>query len=74
VDKRVLESRHWLEAEIRILLREVTAVAERALDHARKLQAEGAAAVDNALARLDALEAEIRFLDKMCAENPDDAD
>jgi hypothetical protein len=26
------------------------------------------------LARLDALEAEIRFLDKMCAENPDDAD
>ena len=62
VDNRVLESRHWLEAEIRILLREVTAVAERALAHARKLQAEGAAAVDNALARLDALEAEIRSL------------
>ena len=62
VDNRVLESRHWLEAEIRILLREVTAVAERALDHARTLQAEGAAAVDNALARLDALEAEIRSL------------
>ena len=62
VDKRVLESRHWLEAEIRILLREVTAVAERALNHARKLQAEGAAAVDNTLARLDALEAEIRSL------------
>ena len=62
VDNRVLESRHWLETEIRILLREVTAVAERALDHARTLQAEGAAAVDNALARLDALEAEIRSL------------
>lgn len=62
VDNRVLESRHWLEAEIRILLREVTAVAERALDHARKLQAEGAAAVDHALARLDALEDEIRSL------------
>jgi len=60
VDNRVMESRHWLETEIRILLREVTAVAERALDHARTLQAEGAAAVDNALARLDALEAEIR--------------
>ncbi len=57
-----MESRHWLETEIRILLREVTAVAERALDHARNLQAEGAAAVDNALARLDALEAEIRSL------------
>ena len=62
VDNRVLESRHWLETEIRILLREVTAVAERALAHAQKLQAEGAAAVDNALARLDALEAEIRSL------------
>jgi hypothetical protein len=62
VDNRVLESRHWLETEIRILLREVTAVAERALDHARKLQAEGVAAVDTALARLDTLEAEIRFL------------
>jgi hypothetical protein len=36
-----------------------TAVAERALDHARTLQAEGAAATDIALARLDALEAEI---------------
>jgi hypothetical protein len=62
VDNRVLESRHWLETEIRILLREVTAVAERALDHARKLQAEGAAAVDTALARLDALEAEVASL------------
>jgi len=62
VDNRVMESRHWLETEIRILLREVTAVAERALNHARRLQAEGATAVDTALARLDALEAEIRFL------------
>jgi hypothetical protein len=62
VDNRVLESRHWLETEIRILLREVTAVAERALDHARKLQAEGATAVDTALARLDALEAEVASL------------
>ncbi len=62
VDNRVLESRNWVEAEIRILLREVTAVAERALDHARRLQMEGAAAVNDALARLDALEAEIRSL------------
>jgi hypothetical protein len=62
VDNRVLESRHWLETEIRIFLREVTAVAERALDHARKLQAEGAVTVDNALARLDTLETEIRSL------------
>lgn len=62
VDNRVLESRHTLEAEIRILLQEVTAVAERALDHARNLQAEGAAAVNNALSRLDRLESEIRSL------------
>ncbi len=62
VDNRVLESRHWLETEIRILLREVTAVAERALDHARRLQAEGTVAVDNALAHLDTLDAEIRSL------------
>ena len=62
VDNRVLESRHTLEAEIRILLQEVTAVAERALDRARKLQAEGAVAVNAALARLDAIEAEVRSL------------
>lgn len=62
VDNRVLESRHTLEAEIRILLQEITAVAERALEHARKLQAEGAAAVNDAFAWLDAVEAEIRSL------------
>lgn len=62
VDNRVLESRHRLEAEIRILLQEVTAVAERALDHARKVQAEGATAVAQALARLDALAADIQSL------------
>lgn len=60
VDNRVLESRHTLEAEVRILLQEVTAVAERALGHARKLQAEGAVSVDDALVRLDVLEAEVR--------------
>ena len=62
VDNRVLESRHWLEAEIRILLQEVTAVAERALEHARKLQAEGADAVADTLSRLDALETEVKAL------------
>jgi len=62
VNNRLLESRHWLEVEIRILLQEVTAVAERALDHARKLQAEGATAVESALTRLETLEVEIKSL------------
>ncbi len=62
VDNRVAESQHTLEVEIRILLLEVTAVAERALEHARKLQAEGAAAVNDTLARLDGLEAEVRSI------------
>jgi GTPase Era involved in 16S rRNA processing len=62
VDKRVLDSRSRLEADIRILLREVTAVAERALERARKAQTEGASAVQAALARLQSTAAEIRQL------------
>jgi hypothetical protein len=56
VNERVLESRHRLEADIRTLLREVAHVAERALAHARIAQVAGAAGVQSAVARLDALE------------------
>jgi GTPase Era involved in 16S rRNA processing len=62
VDKRVLDSRSRLEADIRILLREVTAMAERALNRARKAQTEGASAVNAALVRLSSATAEIREL------------
>ncbi|MEJ2007129.1 MAG: dynamin family protein [Acidobacteriota bacterium] len=56
---RVQESRSRLEAEIRKLLHEVTRIAEQALTHARAAQEAGGPAVEKALARLDALEAEI---------------
>ncbi len=59
---RVQESRAQLEVEIRKLLHEVGRMAERALDHARTARAEGASAVESALARLDAMDAEIRSL------------
>jgi GTP-binding protein EngB required for normal cell division len=62
VDKRVGDSRSRLETDIRILLHEVSAVAERALKHARDAQAAGTSAVDVALARLDSVEHEIRGL------------
>jgi hypothetical protein len=53
VVNRVQESRSQLEVEIRKLLHEVTRIAERALDRARTAKAEGSAAVEAALARLD---------------------
>jgi Dynamin family len=56
---RVQESRNRLEAEIRKLLHDVTRVAEQALAHARAAREAGAPAVEQALARLDRLEAEI---------------
>ena len=62
VNDRVAESRHRLEADIRILLREVAHVAERALTHARVAQASGAAEVNSALARLNSLEQELQSL------------
>jgi len=57
---RVQESRSQLEVEIRKILHEVSLIAERAMEHACKVRAEGAPAVEAALARLDAIEAEIR--------------
>jgi len=59
INERVLESRHWLEADIRKLLRNVSHIAEKALEHARAAQESGAAAVESALARLSGVEAEL---------------
>jgi len=57
---RVQESRSRLEVEIRKLLHEISRIAERALTRARTAHAEGAPAVQAALARLDDVENEIR--------------
>lgn len=62
VDERVRESRRKLEAEIKGLLREATAVAERALARARETQAAGAPAVEAALERLNTVEREVQGL------------
>lgn len=62
VVNRVQESRGQLEVEIRKLLHEVTRIAERALDRARAAKAEGASAVEAALARLDHSERVLRNL------------
>lgn len=59
INERVLESRHWLEADIRKLLRNVSHVAEKALEHARNAQQSGEAAVQAALRKLDAFETEL---------------
>lgn len=60
VDERVQESRKKLEAEIRGLLREASAIAERALARARAAQAAGTSAVEEAVVRLAVVEREIR--------------
>jgi hypothetical protein len=57
-DERVLESRRRLEAEVRTLLSEVYASAERALEAVRARVAAGEAAVQVELARLDMLRRE----------------
>jgi hypothetical protein len=62
VVNRAQESRSQLEVEIRKLLHEVSRIVEQALDRARTARAEGAAAVEAALARLDAAERGIRSL------------
>jgi Dynamin family len=59
VIERVQESRSRLEVEIRRLLHEVGLVAQRALERARKVQAEGAPAVEAALARIRTAESEL---------------
>lgn len=59
---RVERSRGQLEAEVGKLLREVSGISERALDHARDAKAKGTPAVEEKLARLGAAEEEIRLL------------
>lgn len=59
VDERVRESRKKLVAEIRELLREASAIANRALARAQAAQAAGVPAVEAALTRLETIEREI---------------
>jgi hypothetical protein len=58
-DERVLESRRRLEAEVRALLREVHAAAERALVGMRSRLAAGEEAVQSELRRIEALRASV---------------
>jgi len=62
LENRVTQSRRQLEAEIRSMLRELSAVAERALSRARSAHAAGAAAVESSLRRLADAEAELTLL------------
>jgi len=62
VDDRIRASRKELEAEIKGVLNEATAIAERALEHARTTQVAGTPAVEASLARLNAVESEVRSL------------
>jgi GTP-binding protein EngB required for normal cell division len=59
VDDRVLESRRRLEGEIRRAIADVGGVANRALAHAREVQAAGAPAVELVLSRLEAAKREV---------------
>lgn len=60
VDERVRESRKRLEAEIKGVLREASAIADRALARARAAQAAGVPGVQSAFAHLDFVELEIQ--------------
>ncbi len=62
MEQRVVESRLGLEADVRRLLREVSASAEQALSKARELMASGANAVHQELERLRDLQEEINTL------------
>ena len=62
LEKRVTESRRSLETEIRAVLRELSAVAERALARARSAHAAGASSVESSLKRLAGIEAELARL------------
>ena len=59
---RIQESHLYLEVEIRKLLHEVSRVAEQALRNARRVQQEGASAVEAAQERIAALEREVAEL------------
>ena len=62
LEERVTKSRRSLEAEIRAVLRELSAVAERALARARAAHAAGAPSVASSLKRLSGIEAELARL------------
>ncbi len=62
LEERVAKSRHSLEAEIRAVLHELSAVAERALARARAAHAVGAPSVELSLKRLAGIEAELTRL------------
>ncbi len=62
LENRVTKSRRSLEAEIRAVLRELSAVAERALARARAAHAAGAPSVESSLKRLAGIEAELARL------------
>lgn len=59
VEQRVVESRLGLESEVRRLLREVSAAAERALSAARELIGEGNSSVTHERERLQQLRSEL---------------
>jgi len=60
VEERVRENRRKLETEIKAVLGETSAIADRALARARAVQASGATAVEAALAHLNSVEVEAR--------------
>lgn len=60
VEERVRENRRKLETEIKAVLGETSAIADRALARARAVQASGATAVEAALAHLNSVEVEVR--------------
>ena len=62
LEERVTKSRRCLEAEIRAVLRELSAVAERALARARAAHAAGAPSVESSLKSLAGVEAELTRL------------
>jgi GTP-binding protein EngB required for normal cell division len=59
VDQRVCESRKRLEAQVKAVLREASAIADRALARARTAQAAGIPGVQSEVARLSCAEREI---------------
>ncbi len=62
LDERVLESRRRLEAQIRGYLRDVCALAERALERARSRQAAGEQAVRSEVERLQSIHQRVEAL------------
>jgi hypothetical protein len=62
VEQRVVQSRLYLEAEVRRLLRAVSATAEQALARAREVMAAGAAAVESEVSRLRQLDEELQTI------------